>query len=98
MSLAQQLAYIESEKELSRSDPYIMSLNILLTELSVKYNEPKDTIAEWTQKCQAVLKIKHYHQTSLQLMKGINNTKKVKGVNYRDALTLYSYLLTKDSN
>ncbi|WP_419801352.1 hypothetical protein [Mucilaginibacter sp.] len=95
ITMAQKLALVETDDTTFKAvdDPYVKQLDRLLTQLSDKYNEPKDTIAEQTHKIQSRL-FKHYHVylTSAYLMNEVNITKRMDKVKYWDMITMYGMI------
>ena len=96
MTLGQQLAVIESGRERSPSDPYVVKLDKLLNELSEKYHEPKDTIAEYTNKARKSLKRHDVMMSAADLMNEVVITKRYNGIKYKDILLLYCVIHGKE--
>ena len=95
MTLAQKLVLIESGEDRSVNDPYVITVDNLLNELSEKYHEPKDTIADYTQKAQAVLKEDDVTIQAAKLMNEVNVSKRYKGTKYKDMISVYMMLYGK---
>lgn len=84
MSLGQMLAYIEKDEELAFEHPYVVRLDELIADLSMKYDEPKDTIAEYTSKCFGVLRENMVHETMEEFMQTIYSIRKMDNTTYKD--------------
>jgi hypothetical protein len=97
-TLGQQLALIEFNKSVPSTDPYVIKLDSMINLLSSSYREPKDSIAEYTQKCNAVLASDHIEETNLDLMIGVHNMGNVPNTKYKEAILLIAVMIKAQNN
>ena len=96
-SLGQQLAYLELNKDAFIVTPYSLKLDKLITKLSVKYNEPRDTIADLTSRLLGVLKDDNITLSTGFVLEDINKIPKMENVKYRDIIALYGMTTKRES-
>jgi hypothetical protein len=86
-SPAEKLSVIDNISD--PADIQAIRIKTLVDELSTRYAEPTDTIAEYTYRAQSVLHDKGIAETCLGVLEEMNKVNKLDNTSYKDAVTLY---------
>lgn len=89
MPTEQKLAILDAETFVDTTDLKVLRIKTLLNDLASMYNEPRDTIAEYTSKAQGVLHDRGIKESCLNILEGMRRGGKVDKTPYKDAVTLY---------
>ncbi|HEX3933623.1 MAG TPA: hypothetical protein VHW43_03020 [Puia sp.] len=95
MPTEQKLAVLDAGTFVDTTDIKVKRMRSLLDDLSEKYAEPRDTIAEYTSKAQGVLADKGVQESCLDILENMNKVDKLENTHYKDAVTLYVMLRAK---
>lgn len=71
------------------TDIKAVRIKTLVNRLAAKYNESKDSIAEYTYNAHSVLKDNGVAKSCLDILEVMQQTPKMENTPYKDALTLY---------
>ncbi len=85
--IEQKLAVIDDVYD--KNDIKVVRIKTLLDNLSSKYAEPIDSIAEYTYRAKSVLRDKGIDETCQSILEQMNKTVKMENTPYKDAITLY---------
>lgn len=89
MPIEQKLAIIDATTFVDTTDIKVIRIKTLLNDLAKKYNQPIDTIAEYTSKAQGVLHDQGIQESCLDILENIRKAGKMDNTPYKDAITLY---------
>lgn len=89
MPTEQKLAILDAETFVDTTDLKVIRIKTLLNSLASMYNEPRDTIAEYTSKAQGVLHDRGIKESCLNILEGMRKGGKLDNTPYKDAVTLY---------
>lgn len=92
----QKLAILDAETYVDNSDIKVLRIKSLLTDLASMYNEPIDSIAEYTSKAQSVLHDRGIKESCLNILTDMRRAGKVDKTTYKDAVTLF--IMVEDYN
>jgi hypothetical protein len=95
MSLEKKLALIDNNKELADTSLQVKRLGFLLKIVSANFNEPQDTISEYTSKAKGVLHDEGINQSCKNILEDMKAIGDPKGIKFKDAITLYLMKKTK---
>jgi len=95
MPVEQQLATLDAGQLVSDTSLHVIRIRVLLKRISVAYNEPIDSIAEWTSKAQGAIHDEGKSETCEDILENMYLVGKVKDVKYKDAVTLYGYIKSR---
>lgn len=95
MPTEQKLAILDAATFVDVADIKVIRIKTLLDDLASKYNQSRDTIAEYTSKAQGVLHDKGIQESCLEILENMNKVDKIENTPYRDAITLYVMLRAK---
>lgn len=70
-------------------DIKVIRIKTLLEDLSERYSEPMDTIAEYTFRAKTILHDKGIAETNLNILEQMKRIKKMENVDYKNAIVLY---------
>ncbi|MFX4377154.1 hypothetical protein ABTA44_19085, partial [Acinetobacter baumannii] len=73
----QKLAILDAETYVDNSDIKVLRIKSLLTDLASMYNEPIDSIAEYTSKAQSVLHDRGIKESCLNILTDMRRAGKV---------------------
>ena len=92
MPTEQKLAVLDAGTFVDVSDIKVKRMGALLDDLSQRYNEPRDTIADYTSRAQGVLADKGIQESCLDILENMNKVNKIENTRYKEAVTLYVML------
>ena len=95
MPTEQKLAVLDADGYVDTADIKVRRIKFLLHDLAGTYNEPVDSIAEWTHRTSGVLKEKGVGETNLNVLEEMMKAGKVENTPYRDVVTLYAMIRAK---
>ena len=95
MPVEQKLAVLDASGYVDPSDPKVTRIKTLLDDLTSKYNQPADTIAEYTSKAQGVLHDSGIEESCADILEEMNAAGKIDNTPYRDAITVFLMLKVK---
>lgn len=97
MPIEQKLAILDAGTFVDVSDMKVVAMKKLLADLSLKFSEPKDTIAEYTSKAQGVLQKDGIKENCQDIMEEMDKAEadKVQNTPYSSAIILYLMLREK---
>lgn len=95
MPVEQKLAVLDASGYVDPSDAKVARIKTLLNDLTSKYNQPADTIAEYTSKAQGVLHDSGIEESCADIMDEMNPAGKIDNTPYRDAITVFLMLKVK---
>lgn len=89
MPIEQKLAILDAGTFIDTTDLKVIRIKTLLNDLALMYNEPRDTIAEYTSKAQNVLHGKGIKESCLNILTGMRKGGKIDNTSYKEAVILY---------
>lgn len=92
MPAEQKLAVLDANTFVDTTNIKVIRIKTLLNDLAQKYNQPRDTIAEYTSKAQGVLHDQGIQESCLNILEDIDKAGKIDNTPYKDAITLYLML------
>lgn len=95
MPVEQKLAVLDASGYVDPADAKVARIKTLLDDLTSKYNEPADTIAEYTSKAQGVLRDSGIEENCADILDEMNTAGKIENTPYRDAITVFLMLKVK---
>jgi hypothetical protein len=95
MPTEQKLAVLDAGTFVDTTDIKVKRMRSLLDDLSEKYGESRDTIADYTSRAQGVLADKGIQESCLDILENMNKVNKIENTPYKDAVTLYVMLRAK---
>lgn len=98
LTLHEQLTILDGNIKPDTNDVKVIRIKTLLEDLSVLYDEPKDTIAEWTSKAQGALHDSGIKESNLDILEEINKVGKIENTSYKEAITLYTLIRSNSTN
>ena len=89
MPTEQILAILDADTFVDTTDLKVLRIKTLLNDLASMYNEPIDTIANYTSKAQGVLHDRGIKESCLNILEGMRKGGKLDNTPYKDAVILY---------
>ena len=89
MSIGRKLETVDTKGYVTEDDSRVLRANSLLKDVSNRFNEPVDSIAEDTQKLQGVLHNKGIDVSCLEILKVMRTADRKLYKNYQEACFLY---------
>lgn len=96
MPAEQKLAILDAGTFVDTTNIKVIRMKTLLDELASNYNQPRDTIADYTSRAQGVLHDKGIDESCLDILEEMHKAGKIDNTPYRDAITLYVMLRAKE--
>jgi len=95
MPVEQKLASLDAGQIASDTSLHVTRIRVLLKRISIAYDEPIDSIAEWTSKAQGAIHDEGKSETCEDILENMYLAGEVKDVKYKDAVRLYGYLKSR---
>ena len=95
MPVEQQLAVLDANGPVEKTDIKVIRIRTLLKYLSETYHEPVDSIADLTNRARGVIHDHGIEETNVSILEQMNKAGKIENTPYRDAVVLYAVMRSR---